>query len=242
MSTTSPGRASPSLSAVPNHNGQARDDADVFFALPPPAIGELLSASTSVNRRHRGDAAWFLRVCFALAISACVAAAAATFDDGGGSWSELPPPVWAVMALAFACTLWLTGDDEVCSFVGTEGFALARRWLGMFPGRASLRPFRAATRLRVAYTRVFRGDDYRGTSFAFEWLDRQGQVVFALRGDFREYRVDLDELDIDAIAALPVHHRFYAARAAAIAWRLSHAASPVQDDDLPIISARIPMA
>ncbi len=200
---------------VVNHNGAARDASDVFFAPASPAIGNLVSASTSVNPMrpppHR-DWLGSLLIAGLLALIGGMAVAHLLGHDEA-TWSP-----WLLVGGApiFAAVLaLLRARPRVCTFVGDAGIAIARSRLGV--GSGEVHRFAGTAAVNVGFTRGFdRG--YTATAYSFDWVDEQGRIVFSIRGSFREYRIDEEALDEAAIRALPVDDRLHFARAAKRAW------------------------
>jgi hypothetical protein len=204
---------------VLNHTATAREPDDHFFVEPPIDIGDLLSASTTVNpsRRRATLEDWEGRL-----VAAVVVTLPVVFLGGVISvraTGRMSPWVLVVAGFWFVGAVWYASRAAVrCTFVGTRGVARAQRRLGFLVQRSSFL-FADAADLRVTFTRGFKRG-YCGTRYEYEWLDQRGRVVFVIRGNFAEYYIDRDEIDHATIAELPVDHDLHFARAAVLTWRV----------------------
>lgn len=163
---------------VPRHAGvPIEPDAD-FFADPPPEIGEVLSAESSLKTTKTP---W--RVSSRIVLAGLVAWA-------GAMALQLFIPDWLWAALLFAVlapVVWLaTGFSHTCTYVGRLGVARFR----CKGSRSRVRPpevlrFEDATELRTSQTRHYHNGVYTGTSYAFVWSDAEGKKRFKLSGTYR---------------------------------------------------------
>jgi len=216
--------------SVANHRGDERHPDDVFFVSVAAALGTLLSASTSVNPRrpHEDSKNLWTRLLLSLLVAVMAIVFAGRFQGWSNRWVDMPAQGWVLAGLVFSVIFLLTAGEELNTFVGTEGFTSAKRYLWMIPVRAKVCRFAAASDLRTTYRRVFTSHGaYRGTAFSFEWLDPKGRVAFAIQGTVREHRIDREELDFESMERAPQYDRFHFASAAADAWDRRRADSQV---------------
>lgn len=202
----------PDMAGVPNHDGTRRDSADRFFGHVDARIGRVLSASTSLGRRGQHDDL-IMRGLFAL-IAGCATQFLAM--GPGSKWTESPAWLWFVSAAVTAATFRLMGPNPRCSYVGDRGAVLIERRLRLI-SRTRVVIYDDAWDVRVVYTRVFKRG-YSGTNAKFTWVDDEGKPVVSIDGAFREYRIDREEIDLDAIDRLEASHPVVALHAAARAF------------------------
>ncbi len=200
------------LERVPNHDGSRRSSKDRFFALPDARIGTLRSASTSLGHSAPSDDL-VLRGLFG-----AIAGFGAMFLllGPGNKWTEAPAWSWAITIPIALAAFWITGPNPRCSYVGDRGAKLVERRLRLFPSSRTV-IYDDAWDVKIEYTRVFK-PGYRGTNARFIWVDDDGKPVTTLEGAFREYRIDREPIDTDAIDQLEPSHPVVALRAAVIAF------------------------
>src|SRR3954468_24960403 len=111
--------------AVPDHRGRPRRPGMIFFAPPPPSIGRLLSAESTLGTG---------RFVFPLNLRIALAATAGGIILYAGiivSRVPIPDPrsliwfltiVFTALAARFAWNK--TGFEHTCTYVGEEGFAM----------------------------------------------------------------------------------------------------------------------
>jgi hypothetical protein len=181
------------LVEVPNHDGSARRSGDRFFALPDDEdVGDLVSASTSIGR-----ARWELSVLNTF-VPLLVGIGALILVGGRGKFEDVAAWQYAVGVAAAAFMVWLSGPTLRCSYVGTDGVRHAWKILRLFTTSSTLR-FSDAVSCELTYTRVFRGGAYQGTNMRVTWRDAKSRVVYEIDTAFREYRIDREATDLDAL-------------------------------------------
>ncbi len=196
---------------VTQHNGDAMPTDLVFFAPPPPEIGEVVTARSTLNARKRPMAALSrLLLGGFLGSLAYVGLSFLGVDV-----------VWQVMAFAgiVALTWWLTGFKHQVTYVGKEGAA----WLtcrGQMDRIVKSEVFRfdEAAELRTGQTRQYTNGVYSGTSYNFSWTDASGRKRFKLSGTYHGEKKPPKAKD-----------PFHFAQAAERAWSL-HLLARAQDE------------
>lgn len=172
---------------VTRHSGDPiESDAD-FFAEPPPEVGELISADSTLKTKSRpwklasrivltGLIGWGgYMLADQLSKNAHPINQAGTFQVIVAFTVVLTPIVW-----------FLTRFSRTCSFVGKQGIARFK----CVGSRRRLRApevffFQNAAELRTSQTRMYQHGIYTGTSYQFVWTDAQGNKVFKLNGTYR---------------------------------------------------------
>jgi hypothetical protein len=192
-----------------NHGGgPIEPDAD-FFVPPPPEIGELLSAHTSMRQ---GDEPWtpgaraswiLLGVGIGVFIGVLIALIARIRHPA----TLLLVPL-ALGSIGAAVCLWATGFKRTCSYVGREGVARfvctgARDRLTT----SQLFLFRDATELRTAQTRHYTNGAYQNTQYSYTWTDISGLTRYVINGSHNSEQGNP-----------PLTHAYYYAVAAEFAW------------------------
>jgi hypothetical protein len=182
------------LPTVPNHDGTARSPDRVWFEPPPPSLGRLVSAtSTLAEDDHEMSVGWRLVItATALAFVGLIVAAEGpqTFASGRGL---------GVLALLFVgvVVVWvLTGFNHTCSYVGDAGALTAT-----LAGKRTAQPKASAFRFRDAWalfnseTSHYTNGIYQGTTYDFSWFSPSGAQVFSINGKyFRESNKTTDEI------------------------------------------------
>jgi hypothetical protein len=200
------------LIELPEHDGTQRDPRDVFFGFSGDAVGELTSASTSVSPKARQRTDWSIQIIGPLMMGL---GATTFFQRLEPEGSALTPAI-VLGVLVAGVVFALLRPDQTATYVGRAGIASARRWHGLVPARTRVLRFADATELRKRFTRVHPRGYYQGTSFVYEWVDRDGRRLFAISGVFPERDHTLDEVVVPR--GLRRDHPIYFARAAAAAW------------------------
>lgn len=200
------------VAKVPNHDGSRRHPADRFFGFPDARIGTLRSASTSLGRRGPKDDV-VARGLFGVMAGF---GAQLLMNGPGTRWAGASAWAWAVTIIVAVAAFWLSGPNPRCSYVGDRGAKLVERRMRLIP-RAKHVFFDDAWDVQIKYTRVFKRG-YSGTNATFIWVDDEERPVVTLEGAFREYRIDREEIDLDAIDRLEPSHPVIALRVATVAF------------------------
>jgi hypothetical protein len=175
--------------ACPDHAGRPLPpDAD-FFAPPPPEIGLLVSASTTLRV---GVEPWSptarLWLAGVLPLACGVVAAAATllieFGTFGRWWAIAGCLGVAVLVAATVNLMMLQDFSHYCRYVGRDGvarFACFKRRDNI--SRSEVLRFVDAADLWVAQVRIFIDGTYHANQFAFEWTGDGQRALFAIKGN-----------------------------------------------------------
>lgn len=191
---------------VCNHAGGPLSGKEDFFAAPPPEIGEVFSASSSL-RRDAAPMAPTTRLTVAIAIGAGglvlgVVIALSVRD----SFLQLLFPV-LFSGLGVGITLLATRFRHTCTFVGSEGIARFRcAGSREQVDGGDVFCFRDASELRSAQTRHYTNGVYQNTTYSYTWSDVTGRKRYQLSGSFRSEQGNPS-------AKSPFHFAFAAERA-----------------------------
>ncbi len=189
--------------SVTNHNGDPLPPDRVFFAPPPPEIGEVVSAYSTLPTGKR-PMPWLSRM--ALSGFAGSAGAAALHFLGV---QETVLQVLCFLALA-PLVWWLTGFSHKVSYVGKEGIARLRcQGRPDHVTRTEVFRFDSAAELRTGQTRHYTNGVYTGTSYNFTWTGPDGRKKFRLNGTYHGEKKPPKPKD-----------PFHFAEAAEVAWSI----------------------
>ena len=170
---------------VCNHAGGPLTGNDDFFATPPPEIGEVLSAHTSLRRDSRpmapGTRLTVAVIVGALGMGLGVFIALNLRDH---FWQLFWPVLFAGLGLGI--TLASTRFRHTCTFVGRDGLARFR----CAGSREHIESgevffFRDAAELRTAQTRHYTNGVYQNTTYSYTWSDVTGRKRYSLSGSYR---------------------------------------------------------
>jgi hypothetical protein len=175
---------------VTEHKGDPLAPDSDFFADPPPDIGPIRTAHTSLKQGKRPKSA-VMRLAIALvcgaALEILLLALDRVADFLGPLLGETGPPVALVLLpialLAAFIALLATRFRHTCSYVGEQGLAhfTCKR------GRANIRRdwlfhFKNATSLMTSLTEHYKNSAYTHTSFGFFWYSSPfAKSVFGLK-------------------------------------------------------------
>jgi hypothetical protein len=158
-----------------------------FFVPPPPALGPLVSAQTSLTEdvQPRSPGQRFSIATLA-GLLGCLAGLLVILIAGiqSGFWRTFwLVATWGIGALI---ALGATRFRHTCSYVGRLGVAR----FSCAGGRELLTRervflFQDARELRTSQTRNYLNGIYQGTQYEFNWTDEDGQKVFRLAGTHR---------------------------------------------------------
>lgn len=177
------------IAAVPDHSGQPRPMDAEFFAPPPPMIGKITSAETSL-RQGKGPLSMPVR----LTIAALVAGVIIAGMIGLGHLSDVKRQDreilaiigYIIAAIAAAIVMFVTRFKATCGYVGEEGVAVftMRRTRDAEP-EMEMFLFTDAAEVHASQTRQFYNGVYTGTTYDYRWTDSAGRRVFRRNGTYR---------------------------------------------------------
>src|SRR5262245_33753683 len=206
-----------------NHGGKDLSDKDDFFAPPPPEIGEVTSAYTSL-RTDKHPWPMGTRVGLGFFIG-CILAVIAFFIM---MLMEAVPLFMVLVPLGAAglgllIVLLATGCSHTCHYVGNEGVAEFKS-SGNRDNIASsnICPFGEAAELRTSQVRRYVNGVYQGTSYTFTWSDKHGRQRYVIQGQHNSER-----------GTPPAKNNYHYAGAAELAWSnylLGFVADQLQQD------------
>jgi hypothetical protein len=179
--------AAQAMERVPDHSGFKRSPNCELFAPPPPEIGQVLSAGSTLRRNQaalpfRKRVALTLVAGFALFFALAWYYRTGTPDQRNGALV-----LGFVLGAGFALLLWIsTRFSHECNYVGREGIAQifldeARE---NTPVIKSLR-FADVAELQTDVVRHQGKNGYTGTSYSYVWTNAAGRPVYALKGTYR---------------------------------------------------------
>ena len=181
-----PTRWSPPEGVVRHAGGPVKAEWD-FFAEPPPEIGELVSAETTMKA---GAKPWRLasRIALAglIAWGGYMAAQVVNFGNRPDDEFRIKVAI-VIVALVGAIIAWyLTRFSHTCSFVGKLGLARFKCKGSRDKVRApEVFLFQDAAELRTSQTRHYHNGIYTGTNYAFTWTNNEGKKAFKLSSTYR---------------------------------------------------------
>ena len=170
-----------------NHGGEPiRPDAD-FFAEPPPEIGQLRSAHTTLLRRMKpmSFGLRFTIACISALICGIVGIVIVLLI-------QVKTPFWFVFwpvilgAAGYFLGVLATHFAHTCTYVGSDG--IARFVCGGNRQRiktSEIFLFRDATDLRTSTTLHYTNGVYQNTAYSFTWSDAKGRKCYTHSGSHR---------------------------------------------------------
>lgn len=175
---------------ITTHNGKPIDPAREFFVPPPPEIGRVITAnSTLVRGQDAVPLGWGIAVVIwpSLLIYA-------GFILGFGLMTGFfmfahTLKIASVLAsfIAIPIFLWRLFDGSrfrhYCTYVGEEGLAsFSRKRRRSSPVQVSAVSFRDVCQLRVAKTAIYVNGGYAGTRYAYKWQTDANELRFEITG------------------------------------------------------------
>ncbi|HEU5116136.1 MAG TPA: hypothetical protein VFT74_05605 [Isosphaeraceae bacterium] len=163
---------------VHNHDGGPLFEDRVFFAPPPPEIGEVVTASSTlpVGKKPMSTVNRFLLAGFAGSLVAV-----------GLNLAGLETALQVLAGLVvLPVVFWFTRFKHTLRYVGKNGVAiLTAKSRPDRIDRTEVFLFSKASELRTGQTRQYVNGVYSGTSYAFTWTDPAGKKAFKLSGTYR---------------------------------------------------------
>jgi hypothetical protein len=189
---------------VTTHAGTPIETDVDFFAPPPPEIGRVLTADSTLHQgvQPRSIVARILiAMCVMVGINALVAAVVFAFielvasDAHSADRAPFGPAEYiAVFAFqlpgifAGLCYL-LTGFQHTCSYVGTLGLAHYTLRGNRSCSEGNAFQYVNASELRSSQTPLYtsRGN-YSRTEYEYNWRDLPGNVCFSIKGNYCDFK------------------------------------------------------
>ncbi len=170
---------------VTAHDGAAiAEDVD-FFAEPPPEIGPVASAYSTLKVGQGADRRW-IRAAIVLVLAGL---------GGYLGWS-VPSKEGPVVGLLFGggfgaaiglLIAFVGFKGHRCHFIGRDGIAVFKwRAAPIVPGPESMMLFRDALALRVELVDQYHNGIYSGTRYAFLWERQPPMAAFKFHGEHRK--------------------------------------------------------
>ncbi len=165
--------------SVMNHSGAPLFPGRDYFAPPPPEIGEVVTAASSMplNTKPKG---FFSRVLLASLIGSVPGVICSVFAPDF-------PLLWIIAFGIPALITWFaTRSRHTCSYVGKLGVAQFVSNGGRHQiTKSEIFPFDEAEELRTTETRQYYNGIYTGTVYNYTWTDQNRKKRFQLKGTYR---------------------------------------------------------
>ena len=177
---------------IPNHTGEPRAKPADFFAPPPPEIGQVLTAESSLAPGRRAMPLW-LRLAIAGIIAAGLWGGTTWLLQGSREYGQMAPVIaffWA--AIVAGVFLYLTRFSQTCTYVGKDGASRFRlRGSRSATAKETTLLFAHAAELRASQVRQHYNGVYVGTNYDYRWSDAAGRLLYRLNGTYRAGRKKL---------------------------------------------------
>jgi hypothetical protein len=178
---------SATLNALPDHRGQPRAKPVDFLVPPPPEIGPLSSAESSLRAGGKPKPL-VLRLLMGTLFAGAIMYAFSWATEGTRPRDREPLMILGLVfaVTAFALDLYLTRFKALVTYVGRDGVSrhAVRRHRDATPKSQTLL-FTAADALRAAQTRQFVNGIYTGTTYDYAWTGPAARRLFRLKGTYR---------------------------------------------------------
>ena len=183
---------------VLHHTGSPIKENVVFFAAPPPEIGKVRSADSTLTHPPKSSLGKITLLVSGIGLFTAIVM-------GVRLWSCWPFPI--VLVITLAVLAWIASAISYrCSFVGERGLAIAAiKQLRRSAPKEDNLLFEDAIALYASQTSTYVNGRYTGTNHKYRWT-RQGQPDFVIEGGH------------DKKGALASGHPLYAAQASESAW------------------------
>jgi hypothetical protein len=197
---------------LPDHAGQPLPPEADFFHPPPPQLGRLLSANSTL-RRHNDPWGWTGKLFVSGLVAVIMAGALIAVDYNNGGHRSADYWAFAVMgamigAAAFGAICYFTRAQYHCTYVGEAGVArFTLRGSRARPPRAEVLLFQHAVELRSGETKQYLNGVYTGTVYTKTWTDAAGRRLLHLSGGY-----------FDGFGAPASNNPIYFCEAAELAW------------------------
>lgn len=190
--------ALPLPQSVPAHSGRPLPEDLEFFHAPPPEIGELLTAHSTLKRHtHPWTTAGRIKL---MAVVFVVLAALFWLGIRIADKHYELSLVFTICAVLFAFmspfALLLTKFQHLVTYVGRAGIArytLQKSRDGFMFGEVM--PFADATDLRAQHVRHYRNGIYQNSSVGFNWSGPDSRKLFYIGGGYTESKGGISGAD-----------------------------------------------
>ena len=194
---------------TPGHCGTPRDPGFELFAAPPPEIGQVLSADSTLRAGKDGLSPAIRLILIALSAGVGVGFIAWAFQNVSAQMRPGPILAGLVTTGMLPLLTWhFTRFAPKSTFVSREGLYEAKlkgTRGGPIVDRTLL--FRDAAELITGQTRHYTNGVYTGTTYEYKWINFQGQPIFGLSGRYRSSK-----------GTPKPGHAFYFGAAGELAW------------------------
>jgi hypothetical protein len=172
---------------VPNHGSEALPHDVDFFAPPPPEIGPLVTAYSTLRQKIQPRPAG-ARVAIAGGVALITASVVMMIVAAAQPREKVFYVFWPAVAggLAALIAVLTTRFRHRCTYVGREG--LARFQCAGDRDRVTMPEFflfRDAAEVRTGQTRRYVNGVYQGTDYTFTWSDVAGRTRHVIRGTYK---------------------------------------------------------
>lgn len=186
------------LDTLPDHRQRQRDWDVELFAAPPPDIGPLRSADSTLRKGNRPKpmvVRVLMGAAFAVVVVLLFSWMAMHFDPSEQQGMRILG--YALAAVAFYSQVHATRFKAVCTYVGELGAARStiRGSLEAAPATEVLL-FANAAELFAKQTRHFVNGIYSGTTYDYRWVDSTGKLLYRDKGQYKEKRKGVKSGDL----------------------------------------------
>lgn len=219
----------PPASATDHLGGPIRTN-DLFFAPPPPQIGSVVSANSTMGVNSRPWPLWLRRFVIVLATGAGIGIGVwINLSNGQKGLEYQSLGLCALIGISgFAIAYTFTNFQHICTYVGSQGFSIIRCY-GSREGveKPELFLFIQASALKTELIqghglvdRALLGPD-REPHYAFSWTTAAGKVVHEYSGQLKH--------DSSKLPGDDLYYFYCSAEKAWTAWRLEQALKQINE-------------
>jgi hypothetical protein len=179
---------------ITNHGEKSLSDHDDFFAQPPPEIGDVMTAFTTLRTDKQP---WTLGMRLAVGFFVgCILAVIGFFVGYAMSSQDVREGLPLMIGLGVAglgigilIVMAATGFSHRCNYIAREGIA-EFKCSGNRDNvsSSSIFPFSEAAELRTTQVRRYYNGIYQGTNYSFIWSDRKGRHRYTISGTHNSER------------------------------------------------------
>jgi hypothetical protein len=173
---------------LPDHSGQRRPFPKDFFAPPPPQIGNVISADSTL-RTDKRPKSFIVRLLIGVIVTAAIVGGfmwATSMIDKRSDREAVMTLGYILAALAFAVHMWVSRYKQTCTYVGDAGVVrYTLKGSRSNTPHVDLLVFNDAAEVHASQTRQFVNGVYTGTSYNYNWTDAAGRRMLRLKGTYR---------------------------------------------------------